>query len=102
MKRVLGALAALVVASLAGMSHPATAQPAGAQSQRMVESRIVSVLGNQVQLHDGTMMTVPLGVATPSELELGNTVRLTYEVRNGQNVATSIQVVDRPSGVKSP
>jgi len=68
----------------------------------MVESRIVSVLGDQVQLHDGTMMTVPRDVAKPSELELGNTVRLTYEVRNGQNVATSIQVVDRPGGVKSP
>ncbi len=100
MKRVLRALAVLILASLAGTSHPATAQPAGARSQRVVESRIVTVLGNQVQLHDGTMVTIPQAVATPSELDLGNTVRLTYEVKNGQNVATSIQVVDRPSGVK--
>ncbi len=100
MKRVLGALAVLVVASLVWTSHPATAQPAGAPGQRVVESRIVSVLGNQVQLHDGTTLTIPRDVATPSELELGGTVRLTYEVRNGQNVATSIQIMDRPGSVK--
>jgi len=95
MKRVVGALAALVVASLAAM-----AQPASAQGQRVVESRIIDVVGNQVLLHDGTTVSIPRDVAQPNELAHGDTVRLHHEVRDGQNVATSIQFMDRPGGLR--
>jgi hypothetical protein len=99
MKRVLGAMAVLALASLAG-GLPATGRPASAQGQRVVENRIVSVMGNQVLLHDGTTLTIPRDVAWPNELAEGDTVRLHYEVRNGQNVATSIQFMDRPGGLR--
>lgn len=48
-------------------------------------------------MHDGTTVTIPSNVAFPTEIEEGDTVKLTYEVRNGQNIATSIQFVDRPT-----
>jgi len=97
MKRVLGALAVLVVASLAGTSIPAMAQPASAPGQRVVESRVVSVRGDQVLLHDGTTLKILSHVANPLEIEEGDTVRFTYEVKNGQKIATSIQFRDRPN-----
>lgn len=99
MMRVLVVTAVLMAAGGAGASLPAMAQPASAQ-QRVVESRIVNVMGNQVLLHDGTTVTIPRHVAWPNELEGGDTVRLTYEVRNGQNVATSIQFMDRPGNMR--
>ncbi len=100
MVRVLMVTAALIAAGGAGLGLPAMAQLVSAQSQRAVESRIVGVLGNQVLLHDGTTMMIPREVARPNELAEGDTVRLTYEVRNGQNVATSIQFMDRPGGLR--
>ena len=95
MKRVLGTMALLALASLAG-GLPVSAQPTGKQGPRVVESRVVSVRGDQVLLHDGTTLKIPRNVAHPLEIEEGDTVRFTYEVRNGQNVATSIQFRDRP------
>jgi FtsP/CotA-like multicopper oxidase with cupredoxin domain len=100
MVRVLVVMAALIAASGVGAGFPAMAQPARAQAQRTVEGRIVSLQGNQVLLHDGTTMTIPREVAQPIEMDQGDTVRLTYEVRNGQNVATSIQFMDRPGGLR--
>jgi len=100
MVRVLVAMAALIAASGVGAGFPAMAQPSRAQAQRTVEGRIVSLQGNQVLLHDGTTMTIPREVAQPTEMDQGDTVRLTYEVRNGQNVATSIQFMDRPGGLR--
>jgi hypothetical protein len=100
MVRVLVVTAALIAADVAGASLPAMAGQASAQSQRMVESRIVGVLGNQVLLHTGMTVIIPRDVAQPIELAEGDTVRLTYEVKNGQNVATSIQFMDRPGGLK--
>jgi uncharacterized membrane-anchored protein len=49
-------------------------------------------------LHDGTTVTIPRIVADPTEIEQGDTVKLTYEVKNGRNVASSIRFIDRPSG----
>jgi hypothetical protein len=97
MTRVLVVTAALLAASGAGAGSPAFAQPGSTQGQRAVESRVVSVIGNQVMLHDGTTVTIPGTVARPTEIEEGDTIKLTYEVKNGQNIATSIQVIDRPS-----
>ena len=96
MMRVLVATAALIVASGAEGPVPAFAQPARGQARHMIESRVVSVQGNQVMLHDGSTLIIPRNVAHPTEIEQGDTVRLTYEVKNGQKIATSIQFMDRP------
>jgi hypothetical protein len=94
--RVLMVTAALILASGAAIPVPAFAQLASRQGQRTVEGRIVSLQGNQVMLSNGTTMIIPRNVAHPTEMEQGDTVRLTYEVRNGKNIATSIQFMDRP------
>jgi hypothetical protein len=100
MVRALVVTLALVAAGGAGAGFLAMAQPASAQGTRMIEGRIVSLQGNQVMLNNGTMVTIPRDVAQPTEMDQGDTIRLNYEVRNGQNVATSIQMMDRPGGLR--
>jgi len=100
MVRILVVTAALVAASGAGVGFLALAQPASAQGTRMIEGRIVSLQGNQVMLNNGTMVTIPRDVAQPTEIDQGDTIRLNYEVRNGQNVATSLQMMDRAGGLR--
>jgi hypothetical protein len=101
MIRILLILAVLITASGAGANLPAFAQPAKSPSnQREVESRVVTLTGNQVQLHDGTTVTIPGNGADPTEIEQGDTVKLTYEVRDGRNIATSIRFIDRPGGIR--
>src|SRR5712691_1040234 len=100
MVRILVVTAALVAASGAGVGFLALAQPASAQGTRMIEGRIVSLQGNQVMLNNGTMVTIPRDVAQPTEVDQGDTIRLTYEVRNGQSVATSTQLLDRAGGLR--
>ncbi len=100
MVRILVVTAALVAASGAGVGFLALAQPASAQGTRMIEGRIVSLQGNQVMLNNGTMVTIPRDVAQPTEVDQGDTIRLNYEVRNGQNVATSLQMMDRAGGLR--
>jgi hypothetical protein len=100
MMRVLVFTATLLAAGSAGVGFLALTQPASAQGTRMIEGRIVSLQGNQVMLSNGTMVSIPRDVAQPTEIDQGDTIRLTYEVRNGQNVATSIQMMDRPGGLR--
>jgi hypothetical protein len=100
MVRILVLTAALVAGSSAGVGFLALARPASAQSTRMIEGRIVSLQGNQVMLNNGTMVTIPRDVAQPTEVDQGDTVRFNYEVRNGQNIATSIQMMDRAGGLR--
>jgi hypothetical protein len=100
MVRVLVVAIALGAASGAGVGFLAMTQPASAQGTRMIEGRIVSLQGNQVMLNNGTMVTVPRDVAQPTEIDQGDTVRFNYEVRNGQNIATSIQMMDRAGGLR--
>jgi len=90
----------MVAAGPAGVGFPALAQTASAQGTRMIEGRIVSLQGNQVMLNNGTMVTIPRDVAQPTEIDQGDTIRLNYEVRNGQNVATSLQMMDRAGGLR--
>src|SRR5713226_9113980 len=94
--RVLVATAALIVASGAEVPVPAFAQPARGQARHMVYSQVVSVRGEEMRLHVGWILIIPCNVAHPTEIEQGDTVRLTYEVKNGQKIATSIQFMDRP------
>ena len=100
MVRALVVTIALVAAGAAGGGFPVLAQPAGAEGTRMIEGRIVSLQGNQVMLNNGTMVTIPRDVAQPTEIDQGDTIRLNYEVRNGQNVATSLQMMDRAGGLR--
>jgi hypothetical protein len=100
MVRVLVLTLALVAAGGADVGFLAMTQPARAQGTRMIEGRIVSLQGNQVMLNNGTMVTVPRDVAQPTEIDQGDTVRFNYEVRNGQNIATSIQMMDRAGGLR--
>ncbi len=100
MVRALVVTIALVAAGPAGVGFPALAQPASAQGTRMIEGRIVSLQGNQVMLNNGTIVTIPRDVAQPTEIDQGDTIRLNYEVRNGQNVATSLQMMDRAGGLR--
>jgi len=100
MVRILVVTLALVAAGGAGVGCLALAQPASAQGTRMIEGRIVSLQGNQVMLNNGTMVTIPRDVAQPTEIDQGDTIRLNYEVRNGQNVATSLQMMDRAGGLR--
>ena len=100
MVRALVVTVALLAAGGAGVGLLALALPASAQGTRMIEGRIVSLQGNQVMLNNGTVVTIPRDVAQPTEIEQGDTIRLNYEVRNGQNVATSIQMMDRPGGLR--
>ncbi|PYM51863.1 MAG: hypothetical protein DME16_02880 [Candidatus Rokuibacteriota bacterium] len=60
----------------------------------------MSLQGNQVMLNNGTIVTIPRDVAQPTEIDQGDTIRLNYEVRNGQNVATSLQMMDRAGGLR--
>ena len=100
MVRVLIVTVALVAAGGAGVGFMAMAQPASAQGTRMIEGRIVSLQGNQMMLNNGTMVTIPRDVAQPTEIDQGDTIRLNYEARNGQNVATSLQMMDRAGGLR--
>jgi hypothetical protein len=71
--------------------------PAGTIQDRMsggqeVEGRIRDVGNERVTLEDGTVLAVPKGMAKPSDLKVGAMVKAKYQERNGQKVATSIQV----------
>jgi hypothetical protein len=90
----------LAAALVAGTGVLTATLPACAQGQRMIEGRIVSLQGNQVMLNNGFVVTIPRDVAQPTEIDQGDTIRLNYEVRNGQNIATHIQMMDRPGGLR--
>jgi len=71
--------------------------PAGAIQDRMsggqeVAGRIRDVGNERVTLEDGTVLAVPKGMAKQSDLKVGAMVKAKYQERNGQKVATSIQV----------
>jgi hypothetical protein len=95
--RVWLALVALVLSgALVTMSHPAFAQPAQ-QGDRQVESKIVNINGELIQLSDGTVLQVPPALALQSDLREGRKVKVSYELKDGKPVAKSIQFLDEPS-----
>jgi hypothetical protein len=59
-------------------------------STREVEGRVVDVRGTRVLLNDGTVLLIPETVANLSQLPLGVTIRVQYEEKDGQKVATSM------------
>jgi len=90
-------LAVLVLSTgLATVSRPALAQPAQ-QGERQIESKIVNINGELIQLDDGTVVQVPPALALQTDLREGRKVRVSYEIKDGKPVATSIQFLDEPS-----
>jgi len=99
---VTGALAALIFTGMtmeASAQSPAPqAQPGWTENGRDVEARIVDVRGDQVLLADGMKLKVPANVANPMELQPGETIKASYEVRDGQAVAKFIELRDAAGG----
>src|SRR5262244_3554026 len=96
-----GVLTALLVALVATLAAgPAFAQPAVDQGERQVESRIVNVNGEIIQLDDGTVVRVPHGLALQGDLREGKRVKIRYEVKEGKPVAKSIEFLPGRSGTK--
>jgi hypothetical protein len=100
MRRALVAVAVVALVAGAGTSRPAFGQPAGDQGQqREMESRIVNVNGELIQLSDGTVVRVPQGLALQADLREGRVVKVKYEIKDGQSVATSIEFLgETPAG----
>ena len=96
-----GALTALLLALGATLAAgPASAQPAVDQGERQIESRIVNVNGEMIQLDDGTVVRVPHGLALQSDLREGKRVKVRYEVKEGKPVAKAIEFLQEPSKSK--
>ena len=91
MKRLLVATTVLALISGAGMSGAAVAQTPLEQGQREVQNRIANVNGQKIQLSGGTVVQVPETVATEGDLKEGRMVKVKFEVKDGQNVATSLE-----------
>lgn len=93
-----GALTALLLAVGAALAAGhASAQPAVDQGERQIESRIVNVNGEMIQLDDGTVVRVPHGLALQSDLREGKRVKVRYEVKEGKPVAKAIEFLQEPS-----
>jgi hypothetical protein len=95
MRRALLAVVALALILGSGANGPVFSQPATKQ----LESRIVNVNGELIQLSDGTVVRVPQALALQADLRAGRAVKIKYEVKDGQSVATSIEFLeDTPAG----
>lgn len=79
--------------------RPTSAQPAE-QGERQIESRIVNVNGEMIQLDDGTVVRVPQSLALQADLREGKRVKVRYEVKEGKPVAKSIEFLQGPPGGK--
>jgi hypothetical protein len=99
MKRALVGVVALALAFGAGISPPAVAQAPVDQGQRQLDGRIANVNGPMIQLSGGTVVRIPEALALQADLRAGRMVKLKYEVKDGQNVATSIEFPEEtPAG----
>ena len=100
MRRTLAA-AALTLAMAAGASESAFAQApdvrdarSGKPDAQPVESRIVNVNEHVIQLDDGTVVRVPEGLVAQANLRAGRVVKVVYETKDKENVATSVEFLD--------
>ena len=99
MRRALLAVATLALVLGSGTNALVFAQPAADQQQGRLESRNVNVNGELIQLTHGTVVRVPPALALQADLGEGRAGKLTYEVKDGQSIATSIEFLeDRPAG----
>lgn len=100
MRRTLAA-AALALAMTAGVSDSALAQAPDSRDARSgkpeaqpPESRIVNVNEHVIQLDDGTVVRVPEGLVAQANLRAGRVVKVVYETKENENVATSVEFLD--------
>lgn len=99
---VAGAFVMLIVAGVtmeaSAQSPTPPAQPGWTENGRDVEARIVDARGDQVLRSDGMKLKLPAGVASPMELQPGEIVKVSYEVKDGQAVVKSIEIRDAARG----
>ena len=99
---VTGALVALIFTGMtmeaSAQSPTPQAQPGWTENNRYVEARIVDLRGDQVLLSDGMKLKLPASVANPRELQPGETIKVSYEVKDGQAVVKSIEIRDAAGG----
>ena len=88
-------IAGAVTAGLLWAGPAAKAQDRMAGGQDL-EGRIRDVGNERITLDDGTVLFIPKGMAKQSDLRVGATVKAKYQDRNGQKVATALQV--NPAG----
>jgi len=99
MRQALVAVAVMALVVGVGPNRPVFGQAAVDQGPRELESRIVNVNGALIQLSDGTVVRVPQGLALQADLREGRVVKVKYEIKDGQSVATSIEFLDEaPAG----
>jgi hypothetical protein len=99
---VAGAFVVLIVGGVtmeaSAQSPTPPAQPGWTENGRDVEARIVDVRGDQVLLSDGMKLKLPASVANPMELQPGEIVKVSYEVKDEQAVMKSIEIRDAARG----
>jgi hypothetical protein len=93
---------AVMIALVAGGVGPiGLLQAQVTPDQRDLEGRIANVNGELIQLADGTVVRVPAGLASALDLREGRVVKIRYEVREKQNVATGIDFLEvGPAGTR--
>ena len=64
------------------------------QEEHQLESRIVNVNGEVIQLTDGTVVRIPHSLALQNDLREGRRVKLRYHLQEGEPVARSIEFLD--------
>jgi len=91
------AATAFALALSGGEPLPALAQSPGDRQAREVESRILNVNGELIQLSDGTVIRIPHGLALQTDIREGRKVKVRYQVKDGQPIATFIEVAEESS-----
>jgi hypothetical protein len=96
-RAVLIAITMVGVAGVGPSAGVAQTRPSSKTQDRMmggqdIEGRIRDVGNERITLEDGTVLMVPKGMVKQSELKTGATVKAKYQDRNGQKVATMIQI----------
>ncbi len=86
-----------IVGALA-LSACAHTDPKSLREDHEVEGRIVDVRGERMRLNNGMEFLIPQDVARWSQLALGSVVRVHYEERDGQKVATSMFFTEGAEG----
>ncbi len=86
-----------IVGALA-LSACAHTEPMSLRGDHEVEGRIVDVRGERMRLNNGMEFLIPQDVARWSQLALGSVVRVHYEERDGQRVATSMFFTEGAEG----
>jgi Cu/Ag efflux protein CusF len=92
MKALLASLLAVAVLAALALAPVATAQTGTAKT---IEGKVMTVdpAGKSVTLDDGTKLMIPDSIQySKADLKAGAAVKASYEVKDGQNVLTNLQI----------